>query len=113
MPAKGDNVSADSNGNGKHRKLSIVPEETLPALEADLPASRKQFLEDGEIRVPVREIEIGGGNPPLQVYDTTGPQGHDVRTGLPPLRRPWIERRLARGDTNLSQMHCARRGEIT
>jgi phosphomethylpyrimidine synthase len=113
MPAKGDNVSTDSNGNGKHRKLSIAPEGVLPALEADLPASRKVFLEDGEIRVPVREIEVSGGHPPVRVYDTTGPQGHDVKTGLPRLRQPWIERRLARGGGNHSQMHYARRGEIT
>src|SRR4051794_19469027 len=98
MPAKGDSVSTDSNGNGKHRKLAIAPEGTLPPLEADLPASRKLYLEDGEIRVPVREIEVSGDSPPVRVYDTTGPQGYDVRVGLPPLRRPWIERRLARED---------------
>src|SRR2546421_4948533 len=119
MPAKGDNVS-----NGKS-KLSVVPPVngrrgkvddappagTLPALDEDLPASRKVYLEDGDIRVPVREIQIGGDNPPLRVYDTTGPQGHDVRVGLPPLRKAWVERRVARGDGNFSQMHYARRGE--
>jgi phosphomethylpyrimidine synthase len=36
-----------------------------------------------------------------------------VQGGLPRLRQPWIERRLARGDRNLSQMHYARQGEIT
>jgi phosphomethylpyrimidine synthase len=120
MPAKGDSVSTDANGNGngngKHRKLSIAAEGaaiTLPPLDQDLPASGKRFLEDGDIRVPVREITISGGNPPLAVYDTTGPQGHDVRVGLPRLRQPWIDRRLARSDGNLSQMHHARRGEIT
>jgi phosphomethylpyrimidine synthase len=29
------------------------------------------------------------------------------------LRQPWIDRRVARGDTNFSQMHYARQGEIT
>src|SRR5204863_3045889 len=33
--------------------------------------------------------------------------------GLPKLRQPWIERRVARGDVNFSQMHYARRGEVT
>ncbi|MGC6487730.1 MAG: phosphomethylpyrimidine synthase ThiC [Planctomycetota bacterium] len=49
----------------------------------------------------------------LRVYDTTGPQGCDVRLGLPKRRQPWIDARTARGDTNFSQMHYARRGEIT
>jgi phosphomethylpyrimidine synthase len=86
---------------------------TIPPLEADLPQSKKVFLEDGELRVPVREITVGGGEPPLRVYDTTGPQGHDVRVGLPKLRAPWVARRLERGDKTPTQMFYARRGEIT
>jgi phosphomethylpyrimidine synthase len=111
-------LSADTS-NGNHRKLSIVtddanpPVSTLPPLDEDLPASRKVYLEEGDIRVPVREITVSGDNPPIRVYDTTGPQGHDVRTGLPKMRQPWVERRVARGDGNFSQMHYARRGEIT
>ena len=49
----------------------------------------------GPHNVPMREVTLSGGEPPLQVYDTSGPQGHDVREGLPPLRREWI---AARGD---------------
>jgi phosphomethylpyrimidine synthase len=118
MPAEGDEMSADAS-NGNHRKLSVVktedaaPSSTLPPLDEDLPASRKVYLEDGDIRVPVREITVGGDNPAVRVYDTTGPQGHDVREGLPKLRQAWVERRIARGDGNFSQMHYARRGEIT
>jgi phosphomethylpyrimidine synthase len=92
------------------------PEGGLPPIAGDLPASRKVFVSDGELKVPVREIAVGGGNPPVRVYDTTGPQGedgHDVQRGLPRLRLPWIERRQARGDKNFSQMHYARRGELT
>jgi phosphomethylpyrimidine synthase len=63
--------------------------------ESALPNSRKVYVERGELRVPMREIALGGGEPPLRVYDTSGPQGADVRDGLPPLRRPWI---LGRGD---------------
>lgn len=88
------------------------------------------------IRVPFREITLSGGNAPLRVYDTSGPSGCDVRIGLPALRRPWT---LARGDVDLiseaagpdtpaslqrpilrarpgaavTQLHYARRGEIT
>jgi phosphomethylpyrimidine synthase len=118
MPAEGDKLSADAS-NGNHRKLSVVtdaetpPVSTLPPLAEDLPASKKVYLEEGELRVPVREITVSGGNPPIRVYDTTGPQGHDVREGLPKLRQDWVARRVARGDRNFSQMHYARRGEIT
>src|SRR5579884_2064638 len=61
------------------------------------PSSRKVYLDgpDG-VRVPVREISLSGGEPPLRVYDTSGPRGHDVRDGLPPLRAEWI---ASRGDT--------------
>jgi phosphomethylpyrimidine synthase len=82
------------------------------AVPDDAAASRKVYVEADGLRVPQREILLSGGEPPLRVYDTSGPEGpHAGR--LPPLRAPWIERRLARGDTNFSQMHCARRGEIT
>jgi phosphomethylpyrimidine synthase len=64
-----------------------------------LPNSRKVYL--GELRVPMREITQTGGNPPILVYDTSGPYTDpaakiDIRGGLPPLRHKWIE---ARGDT--------------
>jgi len=55
------------------------------------PNSRKAILEGSRgIRVPVREILLSGGEPPLRVYDTSGPQGADVRQGLPTPRLPWI-----------------------
>jgi len=79
----------------------------------DLPASQKVYLVDGEIRVPEREISLSGGEPPLRVYDTSGPRGHDLRMGLPKLRKTWVDRRVERGDRNFSQMHYARRGELT
>src|SRR5579864_4127310 len=60
------------------------------------PGSRKVFVEgDAGVRVPMREIALGAGEPPLCVYDTSGPRGVDVHAGLPELRRPWI---LGRGD---------------
>ena len=57
------------------------------------PNSRKVHV--GPYKVPMREITLSGGEPPQQVYDSSGPQGHDVREGLPPMRRDWI---AARGD---------------
>jgi phosphomethylpyrimidine synthase len=54
------------------------------------PNSSKVFVG----RVPMREIALSGAEPPLRVYDTSGPQGCDVREGLPRLREEWI---LARG----------------
>ena len=51
------------------------------------PNSRKIFVEAGQgVQVPMREIALSGGEPPLRVYDTSGPQGIDVKEGLPKLR---------------------------
>ncbi len=74
------------------------------------PASRKVYLNGSQpgVRVPMREITLtptrsanGSGqtpNPPVTVYDTSGPYTDpnikiDVRQGLPALRRTWIEHR--------------------
>ena len=59
------------------------------------PHSTKVYIEGpGNVRVPMREISLSGGEPPLRVYDTSGPQGFDVREGLPSLRGEWIESRV-------------------
>ncbi len=103
------------------------------------PNSAKVFVGD----VPMREIALSGGEPPLRVYDTSGPQGCDVREGLPRLRQEWIQgrggvaevprsylpaasdlrpmppalaermRTALRGDAPVTQLHYARRGVIT
>ena len=54
-----------------------------------------------------------GGSGLIDLYDTSGPQGYDPRDGLPPLRKDWITRREARGDTAFTQMYYARQGIIT
>ena len=76
---------------------SMPAASTLLTYDEAFPGSRK-VLVDGPhgVRVPMREIALSGGNAPVRVYDTSGPQGVDVREGLPLLRRAWIE---ARGDT--------------
>jgi phosphomethylpyrimidine synthase len=109
---------------------------------AAYPASTKVYVEaDGGIRVPFRQIALSGGEPPLRVYDTSGPLGCDVREGLPAVREAWIRsrgnvvegvrtysappgateagipdglaRRTLRGTGPVTQMYYARRGEIT
>ena len=72
------------------------------------PASKKVYIQGSrpDIRVPMREIRLSPTtgrfgeeeNPPVRVYDTSGPWTDpevetDVRKGLPPLRRRWIEMR--------------------
>ena len=155
-----------------------IPQSAAPLLSRDpLPNSRKVYVEgsDPSIRVPMREISqspttAGAGppatgpggltalgtreeNPPVVVYDTSGPYTDpaapiDVRRGLEAIRRPWIEARgdveelgnvsssygreraanprldhvrftagrrplRARAGARVTQMHYAKRGEIT
>ena len=92
------------------------------------------------MRVPMREVALSGGEPAVRLYDTSGPRGHDVREGLPPLRAEWIAARggiaeqppaprapvkggieipatlarpVRRGAGAVTQLHYARRGEVT
>src|SRR3954470_11057556 len=65
------------------------------------PGSRKVHV--GPLRVPMREIAQSADNPPIVVYDTSGPYTDpaakiDIRAGLAPLREPWI---TARDDSDL------------
>jgi phosphomethylpyrimidine synthase len=58
------------------------------------PNSTKVYVDGPQgVRVPMREIALSGGEPPLRVYDTSGPQGFDVRKGLPSVRGEWIRAR--------------------
>jgi phosphomethylpyrimidine synthase len=76
------------------------------------PNSTKVYVEGpAEVRVPMREIALGGGEPAVRVYDTSGPQDHDVTAGLPKLREPWVKARAGRDC--VTQLHFARNGEIT
>src|SRR5918994_1016538 len=60
----------------------------------NFPGSRRVYVEGRQgVRVPMREIELSGGEPPLRVYDTSGPLGIDVQDGLPGFRTPWIQAR--------------------
>ena len=84
---------------------------TSADFEAAFPSSRKVYV-DGPAgaRVPMREIALTNGEM-LRVYDSSGPQGHDVRAGLPKMREPWVSPR--RGTGKVTQLHFARRGAVT
>src|SRR5690349_6509769 len=85
----------------------------LPASAFDtaFPASRKVYVDGPSgVRVPMREIALTNGET-LRVYDASGPQGHEVRDGLPKLRAAWVASRpVASGVT---QLHFARNGVVT
>ncbi len=98
--------------------MSAIPEEFIrqtsrlsEEVTRPFPNSRKIYVEGRMpgVRVPMREIvqsptrglQGDEENPPIYVYDTSGPYTDagveiDLLKGLPPMREPWIE---ARGDT--------------
>ncbi|MFT4512289.1 MAG: phosphomethylpyrimidine synthase [Planctomycetota bacterium] len=82
----------------------------LRPLNESFPKSDKVAISD--LEVPARDIRLTNGDM-MRVYDTTGPQGHDPKDGLPKRRQTWIDARRERGDENFSQMHYARQGVIT
>jgi phosphomethylpyrimidine synthase len=111
-----DSARTNGNGNGNGKHLPVITTDPVAELApmVGFPASEKVYVEDGDLRVPVRRVTLTGGDAPFDVYDTSGPANHDLHHGLPKLRKPWIAARMADGDTgNRSQMHYARRGIIT
>jgi phosphomethylpyrimidine synthase len=71
--------------------MTESPPRAALAFHDAFPGSTKVHLPGPRgIHVPVREITLSGGEPPLRVYDSSGPQGADVQRGLPPLRQAWI-----------------------
>lgn len=99
------------------RKLNL----SIASYANFFPNSRKVYVQGSrpDIRVPMREITLSptkglGGeeeNPPLRVYDTSGPYTDpsytvDLEKGLPKLRRNWI---LERGDVEEIVGHKGRR----
>jgi len=82
-----------------------VNAQLLHVVAESLPASRKVYhagVRHADLRVPMREIQLhpSSGEPPLKVYDTSGPYTDpavtiDIAAGLPRARAGWI---AARGD---------------
>jgi len=134
------NKSDGQNDNGI--KLDLVNENGNSSNGASFPNSKKIHVNGKDnVHVPMREIELADGEEPLRVYDTSGPDGEDIRKGLPPLRSSWIQsrseiqemdpsykpvsgkentelpmppkRKVLRGTGNVTQMHFAKKGEIT
>ncbi|MGQ0654560.1 MAG: phosphomethylpyrimidine synthase ThiC [Betaproteobacteria bacterium] len=84
-----------------HPKFLAASAHVDAAAVKPLPNSKKVYV--GRLRVPMREIHqadtpsmFGGEqNPPIYVYDCSGPYTDpavtiDIRSGLPALREPWI-----------------------
>src|SRR5687768_7617667 len=96
-----------------HPKFLAASAHVDDAAVQPLPRSRKVYVDGSraDLRVPMRMIEQSAtpasfgaeANPPVYVYDTSGPYTDrqariDIRAGLPALRARWIEER---GDTVL------------
>ncbi|HQY45363.1 MAG TPA: phosphomethylpyrimidine synthase ThiC [Usitatibacteraceae bacterium] len=105
-----------------HPKFIAASAHVDEAAVQPLPRSRKVYVEGSrpDVRVPMREISQSDTpasfgaerNPPVFVYDTSGPYTDpaariDIRAGLPPLRARWIEER---GDTELLEGPSSRYG---
>jgi phosphomethylpyrimidine synthase len=94
---------------------------------------RKAYVEGSrpDIRVPFSEVDLTNDDPPVRLYDTSGP-GSDPEIGLPQLRAHWIHERDdveevdAAGSANQgrrvrrakpgkrpTQLHYARQGIVT
>ena len=82
-----------------------------PAVTTPFASSRKTYVAGrrDDVKVAMREVDLaasaeefgGGANPPVPIYDTSGPYTDpdvaiDIRQGLAPLRQAWID---ARDDT--------------
>ena len=94
--------------NAQPNDLARAAQELSEAVTRPIPGSRKIHVQGSrpDMRVPLREIcqaktpTLFGGedNPPVTVYDTSGPYTDpdyrvDLAAGLPMLRAKWIEER--------------------
>ncbi len=111
--------------------MSAIPEDFIQKtarlseeVTSPFPNSRKIYVQGSrpDIRVPMREVSLtptrlNAGveeNPPVFVYDTSGPYTDpdtriDLMQGMPDVRSAWIEER---GDTELLQQASSEFGRI-
>src|SRR5438094_10028164 len=90
-----------STGVGRSQKMAAVPARTeLKVTTGPIRGSRKIHV--GDLRVAMRAVDLepSSGEPPVSLYDTSGPYTDpasriDIMAGLPEVRAPWIR---ARGD---------------
>ena len=126
----------------KRAQHASIPSGEQPRVtfETAYPNSKKVFIDGPHgMRVPVREISLSNGEPSIRVYDTSGPQSVNVREGIEPIRAEWIRERgveelppltdyMSKQDdavipdglkrtrlrgNNVTQMHFAKKGEVT
>src|ERR1700744_2047299 len=77
-----------------------ILDKSISITRGALPGSKKLMLGG----VPFREVALSGGEPPVRLYDTSGPYTDEsveinIDKGLKGLRRDWV---LARGDVEES-----------
>jgi len=114
-PAACDTTTMQQQNDGPNDDASATT--GLRPFEESFPSSHKVYTDvahgDTTLRVPHRRVHLSGDNPPVDLYDASGPRETDWRTGLEGMRSEWIERRLVTSDGNHSQMHYARKGIVT
>ncbi len=118
-PGVGDSAGHPFEGTSSMTEATTdpAPSPTAPVTTAPAgaaPGRRKVYAEGPHgTRVPFTEVVLsdspgshgGRTNPPVRLYDTSGP-GSTPTVGLPPLRDPWIE---GRGDVETYQGRAVRR----
>ena len=114
----------------KHEKNIELNENSSNALKIHNPCHRKIYISmdtDKDVKVGMKEIlqhptkNINGtftDNPPIPVYDTSGPYSDDnyeinLNRGINKIRSGWISERSKKYKDNCTQMHLARKGIIT
>src|SRR6185295_2430338 len=81
--------------------MADIPARTeLTVTTGPIRGSRKIWVEKNGVRVALRQVELepSSGEPPVTLYDTSGPYTDpeariDIMAGLPELRRSWIRER--------------------
>ncbi len=114
----------------KNKNPLKLNEDTKIQLKLNSPMHRKLYRamdSDSEVSVGFKEVlqnptTLEGGekieNPPIPIYDTSGPysdQNYDINLeeGIPRIRQKWIDERLKNFPKNCTQMHLAKAGIIT
>ena len=71
-------------------------------IDPQRPVGRRVYVGDSQgVDVPMREIPLEAPNPPVRLYDTSGPHGDpavqvDLECGLPTQRSAWSGRSCQR-----------------
>src|SRR5258705_9822940 len=96
-PAEPDPVST---GGGREKMADAPARTELKVTTGPIRGSRKIYVGDHNVAMRAVDLEPSSGEPPVTLYDTSGPysdpaQRIDIIAGLPELRAQWIR---ARGD---------------